>query len=223
MVNDMSNVRNISQLSKAISDCRVCRDESRENPLPHEPRPVCVLSDTAKIAICGQAPGIRVHHSGIPFTDPSGDRLRSWLGLDEPAFYDSSRLAIVPMGFCFPGYDKKGADLPPRPECRETWHDRVFDSMPQLRLVILVGQYAQAYHLRGHDRRDPDTGKPLNLTQTVRNWRIFSQPTPSSPAPQARTFAMPHPSWRNNKWLKQNSWFEEEMLPVVRQLVQKNI
>ncbi|MEO0636643.1 MAG: uracil-DNA glycosylase family protein [Pseudomonadota bacterium] len=203
-------------LGHRVSACRICVDGPRQAPLPHEPRPVCVLSSSARIAISGQAPGLRVHKSGRPFTDPSGDRLRDWMQVDEATFYDPNKIAIVPMGFCFPGYDAKGSDLPPRRECREAWHDEVFAAMPQLRLVLAVGGYAQSYHLPSRRNRD---GKPRNLTQTVAAWREYLQPRNDGPVPGAVVMPIPHPSWRNNAWLKQNSWFEAELLPELRQRV----
>ncbi|QKV17640.1 uracil-DNA glycosylase family protein [Oricola thermophila] len=194
---------NLSGLLSEIRACRICRDAPRFGAaLPHEPNPVCVPSATARICICGQAPGTRVHKSGRPFTDPSGVRLRQWMGVDEQAFYDASRIAIIPMGFCFPGLDRKGGDLPPRRECRSAWHDRLFGAMPQLELVIAVGRYAQAYHM---GRKAGPT-----LTDTVRNWRAAYD------AGKPRVLPLPHPSWRNNAWLRKNPWFEEEVLPVLR-------
>ncbi len=165
-------------------------------------------SATARLAICGQAPGTRVHASGIPFNDPSGDRLRGWMGVGRDTFYDRDRIAIIPMGFCFPGLDAKGGDLPPRRECAATWHDRVFAAMPQLQLVLAIGQYAQAYHL-GADRR-------RTLTETVAAWREIWQ---SDRSP--RILPMPHPSWRNTAWLRRHPWFEADVLPVLRAEVKR--
>jgi len=153
-----------------------------------------------------------VHQSGRPFTDPSGDRLRSWLGIGEEIFYDAGKLAIVPMGFCFPGLDSKGGDLPPRAECRKVWHDRVFAAMPQIELVVVIGQYAQAYHLGARRQK--------TLTQTVANWRAhFEEEGRDGP----KVLPLPHPSWRNNAWLKKNPWFEADLLPVLRQQVARLI
>lgn len=199
----------LGPLLEDIRACRICREAPAFGPaLPHEPNPVCVPSSTARICICGQAPGIRVHESGRPFTDPSGDRLREWMGIDSTVFYDRSRVSVVPMGFCFPGYDSKGSDLPPRRECRATWHDRVFAAMPQLELVVAVGRYAQTYHMGAN------AGK--TLTETVRNWRsVFEDPARGTPG-KPRILPLPHPSWRNNSWLKKNPWFAEEILPVLR-------
>ncbi|WP_421850986.1 uracil-DNA glycosylase family protein [Oricola sp.] len=203
-------------LPDAIRGCRVCRDEPRFGaPLAHEPNPVCVMSQTARIGICGQAPGIRVHRSGRPFTDPSGDRLRQWMGIDEAAFYDASRLAIVPMGFCFPGHDAKGGDLPPRRECRATWHDAVFAAMPQLELVVAIGRYAQAYHLGAAARP--------TLTETVRAWRESFEAPSEAVRAGPRILPLPHPSWRNNAWIRRNPWFEAELLPVLRAEVRRLI
>ncbi|MEP6356916.1 MAG: uracil-DNA glycosylase family protein [Hyphomicrobiales bacterium] len=161
------------------------------------------LSTTARLCIAGQAPGNRVHQSGIPFTDPSGDRLRDWMGISEDIFYDTRKLSIVPMGFCFPGNDEKGGDLPPRVECRSHWHERIFAAMPQIELILLIGQYAQAYHLG--DQREK------TLTATVANWKNIwkKQDVP-------RVLPLPHPSWRNNGWIRKNPWFSDELLPVLR-------
>ncbi|MEK1854713.1 MAG: uracil-DNA glycosylase family protein [Phyllobacterium sp.] len=197
----------LAALSAGIKACRICRDAPRYGPpLPDEPNPVCVVSSTARIVICGQAPGIRVHNSGLPFNDPSGVRLRDWLGVDRETFYNPDKFAIVPMGFCFPGYDAHGGDLAPRRECRETWHGRVFQSMPQIELILTIGQYAQAYHL-GRRRRG-------NMTDTVRSWREYFE-ADAGPS----ILPLPHPSWRNNVWLKKNPWFAENVLPILREKV----
>ena len=201
--------RTIVRLAEEISACSVCARSG--TPLPHEPNPVAVISTTARICICGQAPGTRVHASGRPFTDPSGDRLRQWMGIGEAEFYDSRRLAIVPMGFCFPGQDSRGGDLPPRSECRQTWHDRVFAAMPQLELILVIGQYARAYHL------DVPAGE--SLTATVANWRTHLEEERDGPA----RLPLPHPSWRNNGWLRKNPWFETDLLPGLRARVQELI
>lgn len=198
------NETELAKLGAAIGACRICRDDPIGSPLPHEPRPVCVASATARIAICGQAPGTRVHASGKPFTDPSGDRLRQWLAVDEATFYDAAKIAIVPMGFCFPGLDAKGGDLPPRKECAHTWHAALFDAMAQLDLVIAVGQYAQAFHLGSLRRK--------TLTQTVAAWRDYG----AVPGKNYRVIPTPHPSWRNTGWLKRNLWFETDLLPVLQ-------
>lgn len=190
-----------------IRNCRICVDAPLKTPLMHEPRPVLAVSQTARICICGQAPGTRVHASGRPFTDPSGVRLRSWLNLDESQFYDTTKIAIVPMGFCFPGQNARGSDLPPRKECRHRWHDELFAHMPQIELMLVIGQYAMDYHLK--DRMK------ANLTDTVSAWREYWYDTQQDGKP--RVMPLPHPSWRNNSWLKKNTWFELDVLPVLRQ------
>ncbi|GAK45221.1 uracil-DNA glycosylase superfamily protein [Tepidicaulis marinus] len=182
-----------------IRACRICAENPlKGKPLPHEPRPVIRASKSARICVAGQAPGTRVHATGIPFNDPSGDRLRDWMGVTRDTFYDESRIAIVPMGFCFPGLDDKGGDLPPRKECAPAWRDQVFEHLPNLELVLLIGQYAQTWHL-GKARKK-------SMTETVLHWRDYG------PA----YLPLPHPSWRNNVWLKKNLWFEEEVLPHLR-------
>ena len=198
----------LAALYAEIAACRICIDSPHRRPLPHQPRPVLHLSATAKLCICGQAPGTRVHATGLPFNDPSGDRLRDWMGVTRDEFYDRRQLAIVPMGFCFPGLDAKGGDLPPRRECRAAWHDRVFAALPQLELVLVIGQYAQAYHL-GPERRG-------SLTETVRDWRRLL-----AADRRPRVLPLPHPSWRNAGWLKRHPWFEAEILPVLRTEVRR--
>lgn len=191
-------------LARRLRACRICRDEPRYGgALPHEPRPILQGSASARLCIASQAPGTRAHASGIPFDDRSGTRLREWLGLDRTAFYDASRVAILPMGACFPGQDSKGGDLGPRRECAQVWRRPLFQALPNLELVLLIGQYAQSWHL-GDGFRE-------GLTGTVRRWReILSGPR------KPRILPLPHPSWRNNGWLKANPWFEEELLPVLR-------
>ncbi len=200
----MTTQDGLNTLLRELRACRVCRDAPlRGPPLPHEPRPVVQASATARLCIAGQAPGTRVHASGRPFTDPSGVRLRQWLGLDEARFYDASRVAIVPIGHCFPGLDAKGSDLPPRAECAPLWRDRVFAALPAVELVLAIGQYAQAWHL------GPSRG--ATLSQTVAQWRaILDRPV------RPQVIPLPHPSWRNNGWLRKHPWFEEELLPVLR-------
>jgi len=201
----------LDDLRRDIALCRICRDaplRGIEDRLPHEPRPVAVISGRARILIAGQAPGLRVHDSGLPFNDASGDRLRQWLGVDRAAFYDRDRFAMLPMGFCFPGYDAKGSDLPPRRECAPVWRRRTLAAMPQIELVLAVGGYAQAYHL-GPQR------KP-GMTDTVKNWRHYLFANAGMPV-----LPLPHPSWRNSGWLKKNPWFEDELLPVLRAAVDR--
>ncbi|MBD8906348.1 uracil-DNA glycosylase family protein [Methylorubrum zatmanii] len=183
--------------------CRLCRDAPRFGAaLPHEPRPVVQGSAEARLLIASQAPGNRAHRSGIPFSDPSGIRLRAWLGLTEAAFYDPSRVAILPMGACFPGLDAKGGDRPPRRECAPTWRTELLAGLPRLDLVLVIGQYAQAWHLGASQG---------GLTETVARWREILD-TSARP----RVLPLPHPSWRNNGWLRKNPWFEAELLPVLR-------
>jgi uracil-DNA glycosylase len=187
----------IDALHAAIAACRVCRDQPVGPPLPHEPRPVAVLSTTARILIAGQAPGLRVHESGLPFDDASGDRLRQWLGVDRDRFYDPANFAILPMGFCFPGYDRHGSDLPPRRQCAPLWRARALTAMPRIELVLAIGGYAQAWHL----------GAAGGVAGTVADWRRHLD---------AGVLPLPHPSWRNTGWLRKNPWFEAELVPVLR-------
>ncbi|MGI9413504.1 MAG: uracil-DNA glycosylase family protein [Hyphomicrobiales bacterium] len=200
----------MERLLEEIRACRVCRDDPKGKPLPHEPRPVVRASGTARLVIAGQAPGTRVHDSGIPFNDPSGDRLRDWMAVDRETFYDETRIAIIPMGFCFPGLDAKGGDLPPRRECAPLWRARLLTHLSQAELILIVGQYAQAWHL-GSDRKH-------SLTETVRAWRDYAR---QDRRPQI--LPLPHPSWRNNAWLRKNPWFEDEVLPFLRDSVHRLI
>ena len=186
------------ELLSQISACRICADRFAATETAHQPRPVVRVSPSARILIAGQAPGARVHASGLPFDDPSGDRLRDWMGVDRATFYDTSRIAVVPMAFCFPGYDAKGSDLPPPPICAKTWRADVLAEMPQVGLTLVVGQYAQRWHLGAQREK--------SLTETVRNWRAYG------PA----QLPLPHPSWRNTAWLKKNPWFSEEILPWLK-------
>lgn len=200
----------IAALEAEIAACRVCRDAPLGRGLPHEPRPVTRLSPTARILVAGQAPGVRVHASGRPFTDPSGDRLRDWMGVGPDVFYDRARIAILPMGFCFPGPDAHGGDLPPRRECAPTWRARAMAAMPAIDLVLAIGRPAQLWHL-GPDVRP-------TLTETVAAWEeIFARP--GGP----RVLPMPHPSWRNSGWLKRHPWFERDVIPVLRRAVAERL
>ncbi len=185
----------LDALLREIRACRLC-----ESQLPLGPRPVLRASATARLLIVGQAPGSRVHESGIPWNDASGIRLRHWLGVEREPFYDERRIAIVPMGFCFPGSGKAG-DLPPRPECAATWHPRLLPMLGARRLTLLVGRYAQAWCLR--ERQLP------TLTETVRAYERFLP----------EYFPLPHPSPRNQLWLRANPWFEDGLLPVLRERV----
>ncbi len=187
----------LSALTNEIASCTACAEEFSTTETAHSPRPVAWLSDTAKILIAGQAPGARVHESGTPFDDPSGDRLRDWMGVDLEVFYDRSRIAILPMAFCFPGYDAKGSDLPPPKRCASLWRAKALSAMPQVELTLLVGGYAQGWHIEGRKRP---------VTEVVRSWEEL---TPAA-------LPLPHPSWRNTAWLKKNPWFEAEVLPYLR-------
>ena len=181
----------LSLLLKDVRACTICKDS-----LPLGPRPVLQCHPKARILIAGQAPGRKVHESGVPFDDASGDRLRAWLGVTPEVFYDPEKFAILPMGFCFPGTGKSG-DLPPRPECAPAWRDQLLGNLKQLEMTLVVGRYAQAYHL-GESK--------CSLTERVKMWRTH-WPT---------TVPMPHPSPRNNLWLRRNPWFETEVLPALR-------
>ena len=187
-----------------VRACRVCVTSPNGLPLPHEPRPVIRASASARIAICGQAPGTRVHASGLPFDDRSGDRLRDWMGVTRDEFYDDTLIATVPMGFCFPGTSKNGSDLPPRKECAPLWRAQVFAALPHLKLRLLVGSYAIAWHLP-HQVRRP-------LGETVADWKRILEDREGGCA----MLPLPHPSWRNTGWLKTNPWFARDVLPVLR-------
>lgn len=188
-------------LTTRIRACTICAQRFAATATHHAPRPVVWFRPGARILIAGQAPGLRVHESGVPFDDRSGVRLREWLGMDSGEFYDLDRVAIVPMAFCFPGYDARGADLPPPPVCAQTWHGQVMDELSDLRLLVLVGAHAQRWHL----------GVKTPLTETVARWRDHAP----------RVFPLPHPSWRNTAWLKKNPWFERDLLPVLQTRVRE--
>jgi uracil-DNA glycosylase len=194
----------LQALLDRITACRICLDARQ--PLPQTPRPVLRVSSTARLLVASQAPGIRAHNSGMSFDDPSGDRLRSWMGVDRDTFYDTSRIAVVPMGFCFPGHDARKGDLPPRRECRIAWHDELFAAMPQLETVLAIGAYAQDYHF---ERLGVSHDRAASLTDIVLDWRRLFALSP-------RVIPLPHPSWRNSGWLKKNPWFENDLLPVLR-------
>lgn len=196
----------LAALTVQIRSCRRCVEDPMDTPLPHEPRPVLQVSASASLGVFGQAPGLRVHQIGKPFMDPSGERLRAWMGIGEDVFYDNTRVAVVPMGFCFPGYNEKGGDLPPRRECAPLWRERVMAGLPNLRLALLIGQYAQAWHL--------GTRKCRTLTETVADWRAILDD-----GEEPRLLPLPHPSWRNNAWISRNPWFEAELLPELKALV----
>ena len=189
-------------LPEAIAACRLCAGDFAATATAHVPRPLVRFRPGARLLVAGQAPGARVHASGRPFTDPSGDRLRDWLGLSGDAFYDRARVAIVPMAFCFPGYDEKGADLPPPARCGATWHARVMRVLGTVALTVLVGGHAHRWHLGAAACKG-------GVTATVARWRDLGP----------GVFPLPHPSWRNTAWLKRNPWFAEELLPVLRRRV----
>jgi uracil-DNA glycosylase len=200
----------LDRLVAEIRSCRHCVERPEGRPLPHAPRPVLRVSAAARLAVCGQAPGVRVHASGVPFTDPSGDRLRAWMGVSSEEFYDEARVAVIPMGFCFPGLDAKGGDLPPRAECAPLWRDRLLKLLPSIELMLLVGLYAQRWHL--------GEGAGATLTETVRSWETVWR---RSATP--RMIPLPHPSWRNNAWLEANPWFESRLLPRLQKEVRRAI
>ncbi|MGN6150288.1 MAG: uracil-DNA glycosylase family protein [Rhizomicrobium sp.] len=192
----MKKPENLDRLVKEIRACTLCS--------PYlEPRPIIHVSKTAKLCIASQAPGLVVHKTGISFNDASGDRLREWMGVTRDEFYDESRIALTGMAFCFPGYDKNGSDLPPRKECAATWRVRLFNALPQFETILLVGSYAQTWHLGDRVKS--------NMTETVAAWREYT--------PQF--IPMPHPSWRNTGWLKKNPWYADELLPYLRRRVRR--
>ncbi len=189
----------LADLLDEIRGCRNCIAD-----LPLGPRPILSAGKSSRILIIGQAPGVRVHETGIAWNDPSGQRLREWMGISDEAFYDENKIAIVPMGFCYPGTGKTG-DLPPRPECASLWHDRLLKQLASIRLTLLLGQYSQQYVLGERRKR--------NLTETVANWKAY----------RPAVLPMPHPSPRNNRWLKKNPWFEAELLPWLKRRVNELI
>ena len=183
-----------NSLLAEVCTCTICAEH-----LPHGVRPVLQIHPQARVLIAGQAPGRKVHESGVPFDDASGMRLREWMGVTREVFYDAKQLAIVPMGFCFPGTGKSG-DLPPRPECASAWRDQLLGHLCQLEVTLVIGQYAQAYHI--NEERS-------SLTETVRHWQTY----------WPNMIPLPHPSPRNNIWLNRNPWFEQELLPMLRRRV----
>jgi uracil-DNA glycosylase len=200
----------LDRLLAEIRACQVCRTQPRGAPLAHEPRPVVQVSATARILIVGQAPGTKVHASGKPFDDRSGDRLRAWMNVTPNVFYDETRIAIAPMGFCFPGQDAKGGDLPPRKECAPLWRPRLMQELAAVDLVLLVGSYAQRWYLGPH--------MATSLTETVR-----AGPRALPGVGGALGVPLPHPSWRNIGWLKANPWFGSQILPMLRSKVAERI
>lgn len=186
-----------TDLEALLAEVRACRH--CEAHLPLGPRPVLRARAGARLLVVGQAPGTKVHATGIPWNDPSGDRLRAWMGIDRETFYDESRIAIVPMGLCYPGRDAAGGDNPPRPECGPLWHPRVVPALGDLALTLLIGRYAHAYYLR-------EGRKGGSVTDTVARWRECLP----------RFLPLPHPSWRTTAWQRRNPWFDAELLPALR-------
>lgn len=190
-----------TDLQDILNDIRACR--ACAGVLPHTPRPVVRVFPETRLLICGQAPGRRVHESGLPFTDPSGDRLRDWMGVGYETFYADPRIGVAAQAFCYPGTAPKGGDYPPPTRCAELWRPQLLDALPQMELTLLVGGYAQAWALGDNAKR--------TMTETVRAWREY--------APDL--LVLPHPSWRNTAWLKKNPWFEAEVLAYLRERVQR--
>ena len=191
------SVAALKKLAKQVSACDICAEH-----LPFDPNPVVRPSTTAKILIVGQAPGTKVHQTGIPWNDPSGNKLREWMGVDSETFYDNQRIAIMPMGFCYPGKGKSG-DMPPRPECAPHWHPKLMKHMSQIQLTLLIGQYSQKYYLGKLAKR--------TLTETVQAWQEYAP----------GYLPMPHPSPRNKLWLKKNPWFEGDVVLQLRKRIKK--
>jgi uracil-DNA glycosylase len=187
-------MKSFQSLIDEVRACAICAPD-----LPHGTRPVVQLHPKARLLIAGQAPGRKVHESGTPFDDASGERLRQWMGVTRDTFYDPERVAILPMGFCYPGTGKSG-DLPPRPECAPAWREQLMRRLRHVEVTLVIGQYAQAYHLNE---------QKTSLTENVRNWR---EHWPS-------TVPLPHPSPRNNIWLRKNPWFETDLLPMLRERI----
>ena len=191
----------LEKLKDNIADCDICADRFAATRTRHRPRPVVWFNESARILVAGQAPGMQVHTSGTPFLDRSGDRLREWMGIGQDTFYDKNRIAIIPMAFCFPGYSASGSDLPPPKVCADTWRATIIDGLKGVRLTLLIGGYAQKWHLNTR----------TSVTETVAAWRDHLPDT----------LALPHPSWRNTAWLKKNPWFETDLVPVLRKRVEE--
>lgn len=198
----MATVTNLDKLLTEVRACHVCEAE-----LPLGPNPILRAKRSAKILIIGQAPGTKVHASGIPWDDPSGKRLREWMNVGEEVFYNPAKIAIIPMGFCYPGKGKSG-DLPPREECAELWHKKLLTNLPNVKLALLIGHYAQKYYLN-----DSEYYNGRTVAETVINWKKF---TP-------KYFPIPHPSPRNTLWLRKNSWFESKTLPQLRKRIRNTL
>lgn len=189
----------MNDIRTSLSSCTLCKKRFAATQTAHSPNPVVWFAPSARLLIAGQAPGMRVHKSGKPFTDPSGDRLRAWMGLGDDEFYDPDRIAILPMAFCFPGYNAKGSDLPPPPICAKTWRADALAMLPDVRVTLLIGGHAMRYHLPNF----------TTVTQAVRDWESHPK----------GVFALPHPSWRNTGWLKKNPWFSAEVIPRLQAAV----
>lgn len=187
----------LEALERDIRACTLCKDE-----MSLEPSPVFSVSRTATVLVASQAPGNLAMQTQKPFNDPSGVRLREWMGMDDDTFYDASRVAMVPMGFCFPGYDKSGGDIPPMKRCAGEWREQLLEALPNIKVTLLVGGYAQKWHLKKRMGR--------NLTETVRQWQTYTS---------EGLFTLPHPSWRNTGWIKKNPWFETETLPALKHAI----
>ncbi|GAA0390502.1 uracil-DNA glycosylase family protein [Brevundimonas terrae] len=190
-----------SDIETLLADIRACRACAHE--FPHTPRPVVWIFPETRLLICGQAPGRRVHESGRPFTDPSGDRLRDWMGIDETTFYGDRRLGVAPQAFCYPGTKPKGGDYPPPPRCAALWREKLFTTLPPPELILMVGSYSISWFLKQRAKE--------NMTETVRAWRDYG--------PQL--MPLPHPSWRVTGWMKRNPWFEDDVLPQLRERVSR--
>lgn len=186
----------LDTLLAEIRTCRACAGE-----LPHEPRPVVRVTSQTRLQLCGQAPGRRVHESGLPFDDPSGDRLRDWMGIDRDTFYGHPAIGVAAMAFCYPGTGPKGGDYPPPPRCAELWRSRLMAALPKAELKLLIGGYEQKWTLKDRIK--------ANMTETVRAWREYGPDL----------LPLPHPSWRNAAWLRRNPWFETEVVPELRRRV----
>ncbi|MFP6711917.1 MAG: uracil-DNA glycosylase family protein [Rhodospirillales bacterium] len=189
----------MASLNKILAEVRAC--DICAHDLPLGPRPTLSAKTSAKIMIIGQAPGTKVHETGIPWNDPSGDRLRDWMKVDKEVFYDAGKIAFMPMGFCYPGRLEKGGDKPPRPECAPAWHEVILKALPNIELTLLVGMYAQKYYFAENNKK--------TLTETVRHWQEFGP----------GIIPTPHPSWRTTGWLKKNAWFEKNLLPILRKKI----
>lgn len=199
----MNDAHDLDELKGELARCTICADRFSATHTRHKPRPVVWFKPSARILIAGQAPGMRVHESGTPFLDRSGDRLREWMEIDDKTFYNKDKIAILPMAFCFPGYNAKGSDLPPPRICAHTWRANILEHLGDIRLTLLIGGYAQAWHLNQPAKR--------SVTETVAHWQDF--------LPDA--LPLPHPSWRNTSWIKKNPWFQDDLLPVLKASVKQ--